>query len=169
MIKFYKVSYEQFKKDLLKTNKLYHLLEEEKIRKIYDEIKLPKRATRSSAGYDFYAPISICFLQNESEIFPTGIRAEMDENVVLLLAPRSSLGFKHRLVIDNTIGVIDADYFNADNEGHIHCKMHFTSNEEVFEINKGDAYMQGIFINYLKTDDDEVSTIRTGGIGSTSK
>lgn len=166
MIKFYKVSYEQFKKDI--ENSDFRQFSDEEVRQIYDDIKLPKRATKASAGYDFYAPYDLCFDYNISFKFPTGIRCEMNEDTVLILVPRSSLGFKYRLGLDNTLGVIDADYFYAKNEGHIQCKM--TQNKNSFvKVNKGEAYMQGIFINYLKTDDDDTEEVRTGGIGSTNK
>lgn len=165
MIRFYKVSYDQFKKDLKDSD--FRYFSEEEIKEIYDDIKLPKRATKSSAGYDFYAPYHIVFDYGRSFKFPTGIRCEMDENVVLILAPRSSLGFKYRLSLDNTLGVIDSDYFYAKNEGHIQCKM--TQNKQEFlKINKGEAYMQGFFINYLKTYDDDTEETRVGGIGSTN-
>lgn len=167
MIKFYKVSYTQFKKDLKEYG--FEFNEDETI-KIYDNIKLPKRATKYSAGYDFYAPFDLNLKNKKSLKFPTGIRCEMDENVVLLLFPRSGLGFKHRMALDNTTGVIDADYFNAKNEGHIGAKIHF-ENERLLGLNikQGEAYMQGIFINYLKTSDDESNEVRIGGFGSTSK
>ena len=167
MIKFYKVSYTQFKKDLKEYG--FDFDEDETI-KIYDNIKLPKRATKYSAGYDFYSPFDLNLKNKKSLKFPTGIRCEMDENVVLLLFPRSGLGFKHRMALDNTTGVIDADYFNAKNEGHIGAKIHF-ENERLLGLNikQGEAYMQGIFINYLKTSDDESNEVRIGGFGSTSK
>jgi dUTP pyrophosphatase len=106
MIKFYKVSYEQFKKDI--ENSDFRKFSEEEVRQIYDDIKLPKRATKASAGYDFFAPYDLCFDYKISFKFPTGIRCEMDEDTVLILVPRSSLGFKYRLGLDNTLGIIDA-------------------------------------------------------------
>lgn len=167
MIKFYKVSYEQFKKDVLECG--FQFENDETIKKIYEDIKLPRRATKSSAGYDFYAPFDMVFKNDISKRFPTGIKCEMDEDTVLILVPRSSLGFKYRMYIDNTLGVIDSDYAFAKNEGHIQCKMHYTDDRHnIVFIDKGDAYMQGIFIKYLKTDDDNTESIRTGGIGSTN-
>lgn len=168
-IKFYKVSFEQFKKDL-KDSACFTYLSDEKIKEIYDNIKLPKRATKSSAGYDFYAPFDLTFVNQLSFKFPTGIRCEMNDDVVLFLVPRSSLGFKYRLTLDNTLGIIDADYFYAKNEGHIQCKMNYDNNKvEELVIKKGEAYMQGIFINYLKTVDDETNEVRVGGFGSTNR
>lgn len=167
-IQFHKVSYEQFKKDLLDCN--IKITSEKEIRNIYDNIKLPKRATLSSAGYDFYAPFDMVFYNNESLKFPSGIRCEMNDNVVLMLYPRSGLGFKHRMALDNATGVIDADYFHAKNEGHIHAKMHYDNdNIEKLEIKQGEAYMQGIFVQYFKTVDDDTQEVRVGGFGSTTK
>ena len=166
MIRFHKVSYEQFKKDIIDSD--FRDFSEEEIKEIYSNIKIPKRATKGSAGYDLFAPYDLIFDYNIIFKFPTGIRCEMDDNVVLILVPRSSLGFKYRLGLDNTLGIIDSDYFYAKNEGHIQCKM--TQNKNIFvKVNKGEAYMQGIFINYLKTDDDETNEIRVGGFGSTNK
>lgn len=165
MIKFYKVSYEQFKKDVYNCGFTY--IKENEIKEIYDNIKLPKRATKTSAGYDFYSPFYIDIEKGNSVRFPTGIRCEMDDDVVLLLVPRSGLGFKYGLALENTIGVIDSDYFNAKNEGHIGAKIH-TNNKELTII-QGEAYMQGIFVRYLKTVDDDTKDIRLGGFGSTDK
>lgn len=163
MIKFEKVSFEQFYKDMM--NSGYYFTD--KIQDIYNNIKLPKRATKCSAGYDFYAPFDLTISEGASDKIPTGIKCKMDEDVVLLLVPRSSLGFKYRLALDNTLGVIDADYYDAKNEGHIQCKMH-TPNY-MLKIKEGEAYMQGIFVRYLKTDDDNTTEVRSGGIGSTNK
>ena len=122
--KFYKVSYEQFKEGMSDFN-----LEETEIKNIYDEISLPKRATVGSAGYDFYTPIDITLKPGETIKIPTGIRCEMNPSWVLMLFPRSGLGFKFRLQLNNTVGVIDSDYFYSDNEGHIFIKLTNDSNE----------------------------------------
>ena len=95
MIKFYKVSYEQFKKDVYNCGFTY--IKENEIKEIYDNIKLPKRATKTSAGYDFYSPFYIDIEKGNSVRLPTGIRCEMDDDIVLLLVPRSGLGFKYGL------------------------------------------------------------------------
>lgn len=166
MIRFHKVSYEQFKKDYLESGCGGFI--ESEIKEIYDNIKLPKRATKGSAGYDFFAPFDLLFENNVSLKFPTGIRCEMDEDTVLILVPRSSLGFKYRLGLNNTLGVIDSDYAFAKNEGHIQCKM-TQDRQPMIAVYQGEAYMQGIFIKYLKTDDDNTNDVRVGGIGSTSK
>ena len=137
-------------------------LTDDAAREIYDNIKLPKRATKYSAGYDFYSPIDFKLAPGETIKIPTGIRVSMDDDLVLLIFPRSSLGFKYRLQLDNTVGVVDSDYFNADNEGHIFVK------DKTLEQPKNQAICQGIFIKYYLTNDDEVDVERKGGLGSTN-
>ncbi len=133
----------------------------------YDEISLPKRATIGSAGYDFFAPFDISLAPNQTIKVPTGIRVKIDQGWVLKIYPRSSLGFKYKLGLDNTVGIIDSDYFNADNEGHIFIKM--TNGDKPLLIEKGKAFAQGIFVEYGITVDDECENLRVGGIGSTDK
>lgn len=151
---FYKVSKDQFVKDL--------------DAQYYDTIILPRRATTGSAGYDFFAPFTFSLEPNQTIKVPTGIRVKIDEGWVLKIYPRSSLGFKYRLTLNNTVGIIDSDYFNADNEGHIFIKM-TNLGDKPLTIEKGVAFAQGIFVEYGITYDDEVDTLRTGGIGSTTK
>lgn len=165
--KFYKVSFEQF---MNAYNDCFSPLSEEEVRKVYDEIKLPRRATRGSAGYDFFTPADITLKPNETVKIPTGIRAEMQEDWVLKLYPRSGLGFKFRLQLNNTVGIIDSDYFYSDNEGHIFAKITNDSNEDkTLSLKRGDGFMQGIFLQYGICVDDEADGIRNGGFGSTSK
>ena len=140
------------------------------IREIYGKIRLPERATRGSAGYDFFAPFSFILRPRETIRIPTGIRVRMDEDWVLKLYPRSGLGFKYRLQMDNTVGIIDSDYFNSDNPGHIFIKMTNDTNEgRTVEVAQGMGFAQGIFIEYGITVDDEASGVRNGGLGSTTK
>ena len=137
---------------------------------VYNDIKLPKRATVGSAGYDFYAPFEITLAPGETIKIPTGIRVKMEVNYVLKLYPRSGLGFKYRLQLNNTVGIIDSDYYYSDNEGHIFAKVTNDSNEgKTVTINKGEGFMQGIFIEYGITIDDDTTEIRNGGFGSTTK
>jgi len=137
---------------------------------VYETIRLPARATKGSAGYDFYTPCAIHLAPGETVKIPTGIRAEMEEDWVLKLYPRSGLGFKYRLQLNNTVGIIDSDYFYSNNEGHIFVKMTNATNEgKVIELEAGDGFMQGIFIEYGITVDDAAEGIRNGGFGSTSK
>lgn len=161
--KFEKVSYEQFKKDWLN---LFND-PDEIIQTIYDGIQLPMRATTGSAGYDFYLPMEIQFHPNEKKRIPTGIRVKIDEGWVLQLYPRSSLGFKYGLRLSNTVGIIDADYYNSDNEGHILLSM--MNENQTIELKQGSAIVQGIFVPFGITSDDCVTTTRNGGFGSTNK
>lgn len=163
--KFHKVSFEQFAEGFADYSK-----DLEVVRKIYDSIKPPKRATKGSAGYDFFAPVGIVLAPGETMKVPTGIRCEMEYDWVLKLYPRSGLGFKYRLQLNNTVGIIDADYFYSDNEGHIFAKITNDSNEgKTVEIPAGTGFIQGIFLEYGITVDDDATEIRNGGFGSTTK
>lgn len=165
--RFEKVSLEQFKKDFIKT---MGETSEEKLVEIYNSIKLPHRATTGSAGYDFYSIVDFELEPNKTIMLPTGIRCFMENDVVLQVFPRSSLGFKYRFQLNNTVGIIDADYYNSDNEGHIFAKFTNRSNEnKTISIKSGEAFMQGIFMEYLLTYDDETTGVRNGGFGSTNK
>lgn len=136
---------------------------------IYQNLKLPQRATMGSAGYDFYAPFDIVLAPGETIKIPTGIRVYMEANYVLKLYPRSGLGFKYRLQLNNTVGIIDSDYYHSDNEGHIFAKITNDSNEnKTVTLKKGEAFMQGIFVEYGITFDDDTTAIRNGGFGSTT-
>ena len=162
---FEKVSYNQFKKDMEAFN-----FSEDKIKSIYDSIKLPKRATSNSAGYDFYLPFDISIKENEALVIPTCIRAHINEAWVLQIYPKSGLGFKYQTTLSNTVGIIDADYYNALNEGHILIKIINRSIEgKPLILEKGKGFAQGIFLEYGITIDDDVEDIRTGGFGSTEK
>lgn len=133
-------------------------------------IRLPSRATAGSAGYDFYSPLDFALQPGETILLPTGVRARMEPGWVLLLMPRSSLGFKYRLQLNNTVGVIDADYFGAKNEGHIHLKLTNDSREgRALQVRAGDAVAQGLFVPFGITVDDEAAGQRTGGMGSTDR
>lgn len=166
--KFEKVTQEQFKKDFLDT--FPNFCNEEEVYRIHEAIRLPKRATRGSAGYDFFAPIEIKLNPGETIKIPTGIRCPMNEGWVLKLFPRSGLGFKYRLQIDNTIGIIDQDYAFSDNEGHIFIKItNDTKGDKVCVIPCGSGFAQGLFEEFGITEDDETLGIRNGGFGSTSK
>ena len=135
---------------------------------IYEKITLPKRATKGSAGYDFFAPHDIDLNAGETAKIPTGIRVRIDEGWVLSLYPRSGLGFKFRLQLDNTVGIIDSDYYFSDNEGHIFAKITNDSREgKTLHIPAGTGFIQGIFTEYGITEDDGASEIRNGGFGST--
>lgn len=136
----------------------------------YEKLKLPQRATSGSAGYDFYMPYDLTLAPGQTALIPTGIRARMQDGWVLCLFPRSGLGFKFRMQLNNTVGIIDADYYHSDNEGHIQAKITNDSREnKVLELKQGQGFMQGIFLPFGITEDDEVNTTRNGGFGSTTK
>lgn len=135
-------------------------------------VELPKRGTKFSAGYDFFCPLNIIIEPEETVSIPTGVKVQMEADEVLQIYPRSSLGFKYGLMLVNTVGIIDSDYFNNEkNEGHIWVKYHNPSFERV-KIEKGEAFCQGLFQKYLLCDDDntiELGKDRVGGFGSTNK
>lgn len=138
----------------------------------YQDLSLPKRATKKSCGYDFFSPITFSLKPNESILIPTGIRVKMANNLFLMIVPRSSLGFNYRFQLDNTCGIIDADYYNSENEGHIFLKLTNNSfDNKTVNIKKGERIVQGIFMQYFLTEDDleEELEFRNGGIGSTKK
>lgn len=163
--KFHKVSHKQFEKDWLDS---FPDTAKDTIKEIYDNIKLPTRATKSSAGYDFHSPMTFTLSPKQSIKIPTGIRVVMEDGWVLKIYPRSGLGFKYRLQLNNTVGVIDGDYAFSDNEGHIFAKITNDTNEgRLVKVREGDGFMQGIFVEYGITEDDEADGIRNGGFGST--
>ncbi len=135
------------------------------------DLKVPTRKTKHSAGYDFHAPFDFTLKAGETITIPTGIKVQVDDGWFLGIVPRSSLGFKYRLQLDNVFGIIDGDYYNnPDNEGHIFAKITNDSREgKTVEVKKGDAFMQGVFLQYGITEDDNVETERIGGIGSTNQ
>ena len=165
--KFHKVSKERFVADWMDA---FEGVSADEAEKIYEGIRLPRRATAGSAGYDFFAPFAFTLAPGETIKIPTGIRAEMKEDWVLQIYPRSGLGFKYRLQMNNTVGIIDSDYFFSDNEGHIFMKITNDSNEgKTVEVLAGTGFAQGIFMQYGITEDDDAEGIRNGGFGSTTK
>lgn len=186
--KFEKVSFGQYLKDMEPSG-----LSEAEIREVYDNIKLPRRATAGSAGYDFFAPYSFTLSSGDSIKIPTGIRVKIEDGWFLACVPRSGLGFKYRFQLDNTIGIVDLDYYNSDNEGHIFVKATMdhrdrgaASAADLFSaffdssivsklrpttmtVEQGGAFVQGIFLPYGLTVDDDTDGIRNGGFGSTDK
>ena len=177
MIRFEKISFEQYKKDFVSTG-LYDksLAEGEEfltyVKNIYDKIKLPKRATIGSAGYDFFSPICVNLSSRvdggvkDNITIPTGIRWITDrDDVVLFLFPRSGLGFKYGVSLKNTVGIIDSDYWCSSNEGHIMVKLQSDSH---VTFDAGDAFCQGVMVPFLKTDEEAlICVVRNGGFGST--
>lgn len=165
---FEKVSYEQFYKAMSEIIETEY--KDEFIQMAYDALELPKRATSGSAGYDFKAPFSFELHPGETIKIPTGIRVKIEDGWWLGCLPRSGLGFKYRLQLNNTMGVIDSDYYYSDNEGHIFAKITNDSNEgKAVEVKAGDGFMQAIFIPYGITYSDSADGVRNGGMGSTGK
>lgn len=165
--KFEKVSIEQFIKDF---TGLFEDYDDNQTKDIYNSLKVPQRATAGSAGYDFYTPISFTLKPGQTINIPTGIRVRIQQDWLLAIFPRSGLGFKYRLQLNNTVGIIDSDYYNSDNEGHMFIKVTNDSNEgKVVELESGQGFAQGIFLQYGIVEDDNVTTKRNGGFGSTDK
>ena len=154
---FEKISFEQFKNDVC----------DDKL--IYNKFKLPNRSTKNSAGYDFFSLFDFSLKPGEIMKIPTGIKVNMENNDVLFLVVRSSMGFKYNVRMCNQVGVIDSDYYNnSDNEGHIWIKLKNEGDKD-FIVKNGDAICQGIFLNYLTvTNERDVKKIRNGGLGSTN-
>ncbi len=158
MRRFEKISFKQFKKDICEDKELY------------DSIELPKRSTKNSAGYDIRSMEEYTLKPGDSKIFKTGIKAEMNNNEVFLIFDRSSFGFKYDIMLSNSVGVIDCDFYNnPENEGHIGVKLINLGDKEV-EIHIGDRIAQGVFMPFLTIDnEEEVKLVRKGGSGSTGR
>lgn len=157
MRKFEKISLSEFIQDTKLTEKEYN------------EVTLPKRATNSSAGYDFHLLEDITLKPNEIKKIPTAIKVQMNPNEVLMIYIRSSLGFKYNLRLCNQTGIIDSDYYNnQDNEGHIFIAIQNEGTQTV-KLKAHERFAQGIFMNYLITDnEEEITKKRQGGLGSTN-
>ena len=176
--KFSKVSWQQFFTDCVacvwpcyefKTETEQKEIER-LVRTWYDGIRLPERATIGSAGYDFFMPMDVLMDKEEEVRFPTGIRCEMATGWVLMILPRSGIGFKYGVRLSNTAGVIDSDYSFSDNEGHIWAKMINDKPEpDRVMLKQGTAFAQGILLPYGIAYDDNVTSIRNGGFGSTDE
>ena len=133
-------------------------------------VLLPLRGTKTSAGYDFFATCDLSIRPGETGRFVTDVKAYMEPDEMLLLVVRSSAGIKRHLMAANTVGIIDSDYYYSDNEGHIFSKITNDSNEDkTVEIKAGEGFMQGIFVEYGITLDDDATEVRNGGFGSTTK
>ena len=164
--RFEKVTFEQYKEAM--SGVFGEEYTAEPLEVVYERISLPRRATSGSAGYDFKAPFSFELSPGESIKVPTGVRVKIDEGWVLACVPRSSLGFKYRCQLDNSIGIVDGDYYFSDNEGHIFVKLTNDSKSgQRMQIKAGNAMFQGIFLQYGITYDDDTKEIRNGGFGST--
>ena len=168
MSHFEKVSYERWNKD----NGIKGLSEKGR-REWYDAIKLPEQATASSAGCDFFMPFSLHLEPGSTFRIATGVRwvtenTAEDRSKVLLIYPRSSLGFKYGIRLSNTVGVIDADYCDSDNEGHIIISLQNPSDKMV-TLEEGKPFAQGIVVRYEIPDGAGSDKARNGGFGSTDR
>ena len=158
MRKFEKISFEQFVKDVKDD------------RMLYDNIELPKRSTKTSAGYDIRSVEDGIIKPGQTMIFKTGLKVCMNPDEVLYIYSRSSQGYKYNVCLINSVGVIDSDYYNnPDNEGHFSVKL-INLGDKDFEVKVGDKIAQGVFMKFLTVDDDEeIKGKRKGGLGSTGK
>ena len=166
---FEKVSFDQFRDAIVNDDSLnFFEFGEDQIKEMYDNIQIPERATAGSAGHDFKIPFTVSIGPSCTVKIPTGIRVSIDEGWWLGILPRSSLGFKYRLQLDNTCGVIDSDYYYSDNEGHIFIKITNDSYQgKIVHLKAGDSFAQGIFVPYGVTYSDNTTAVRNGGMGST--
>ena len=159
-MRFEKISEKQFEKDIVD------------IWCDYGDLKLPARSTELSAGYDFFSPRDFTLRPGEHILIPTGIKFDCDSDKWLMIVPRSGQGFKYGIRLANSVGVIDADYFNnVKNEGHIWVKLEYpisSINNKPWIVERGEAFCQGIILPYYKVDNDNSKEIRKGGFGSTS-
>ena len=161
MYKFEKIYRKQWEHDLSALLVIF-------LSSMYNNIKISNRIIRNSSGHDVVTPFAFTLAPGESITITTGIRLVTDQQVWLMAIPRSGLGFKYRLQLDNTVGDIDGDYWESDNEGHILAKVTNDSNgDKTLELKAGDRFMQGVIMPYFKTDGDNVQTQRNGGHGST--
>ncbi|MDO5331780.1 MAG: deoxyuridine 5'-triphosphate nucleotidohydrolase [Bacillota bacterium] len=163
---FEKVSFEQFKADYIEC-----MGDEIGVQDAYDHIQIPKRATTGSAGYDLISPVFMHLNPGKGLRIPTGLRVKISDGWMLLIMPKSGLGMKNRFQLDNTLGLIDSDYYNSSNEGHIMVPMRNNFTTDGFKditINPGKAFAQAVFVPFGITSDDEAQGIRDGGFGSTN-
>lgn len=160
--KFGKVSIKEFFKSLKNND-----INAQELIQVYEDIKLPRRATKGSAGYDIFIPYTVEIEPYTSVVFPTGINIKLPEDKVLKIYPRSGLGFKYGTRLSNTVGIIDSDYIFSDNEGHIQVKI-FNDSDKTIVLEKGSAVAQGVIEQYfITTDDNEYEKkVRNGGLGS---
>lgn len=130
---------------------------------------LPERSTAHSAGYDIKSAEDIVIEPGQIKLVKTNIKANMNHNEVLYLYDRSSNPRKKGIVLINSVGVIDSDYYNnPDNEGHIMGQFMNITDKPV-KLKRGERMMQGVFMKYLTVDDDSATGSRMGGFGSTGK
>lgn len=157
MRKFEKISFKQFKKDIIDS------------KETYNSYNLPVRHTNCSAGYDFESVLSFELQPGEIKKIPTGIKVQMNQDEMLMIVVRSSTGFKYNVRMCNQVGIIESDYYNnSSNEGHMWIALQ-NEGTEVFKVEAGDRIAQGIFVKFLTVDEEEkIDNERNGGLGSTT-
>ncbi|MBQ8871162.1 MAG: hypothetical protein IJ018_00255 [Bacilli bacterium] len=157
MRKFEKISFKQFKKDIIDS------------KETYNSYNLPVRHTNCSAGYDFESILSFELQPGEIKKIPTGIKVQMNQDEMLMIVVRSSTGFKYNVRMCNQVGIIESDYYNnSSNEGHMWIALQ-NEGTEVFKVEAGDRIAQGIFVKFLTVDEEEkIDNERNGGLGSTT-
>ncbi len=162
--RFSKVDSGQFCQDFIK---LFPSHTTDEALAAYAALQLPRRATQGSAGYDFFSPLSFELEPGEGITIPTGIRAQMHPGWVLALFPRSGLGFQYRLQLDNSVGIVDQDYYYSDNQGHIFIKLTNDGRRgRTLTLEAGKGFAQGIFLPFGLVEEDEAGGLRNGGFGS---
>ena len=133
------------------------------------DIALPRRKTTESAGYDIECAEAVSIEPGEMKLVPTGLKAFMNFDEYLAIHIRSSMAIKRQLMLSNSTGIIDSDYYNnEENEGHILIAL-YNFGQATIQIEKGERVAQGIFSKYLVANDDDATGIRVGGFGSTGK
>lgn len=171
--KFEKIKFEIFLEDFKKNlSEYFPDYTDEKIKDIYDNIKLPERGTAGAAGYDIYSPVDMSIPFGKSVVIPTGLRCRIDEDWDLEIVPRSGSGFKYGIRLANTTGIIDSDYYSSSRDGHIMVKL--VNNDPAvntknadFSMDAGKGFAQGLFRQYGITEDDNATAQRIDGFGST--
>lgn len=157
MRNFEKISFKQFKKDIIDS------------KETYNSYNIPVRHTNCSAGYDFESILSFELQPGEIKKIPTGIKVQMNQDEMLMIVVRSSTGFKYNVRMCNQVGIIESDYYNnSSNEGHMWIAIQ-NEGTEVFKVEAGDRIAQGIFVKFLTVDEEEkIDNERNGGLGSTT-
>ena len=157
MRNFEKISFKQFKKDIIDS------------KETYNSYNIPVRHTNCSAGYDFESILSFELQPGEIKKIPTGIKVQMNQDEMLMIVVRSSTGFKYNVRMCNQVGIIESDYYNnSSNEGHMWIALQ-NEGTEVFKVEAGDRIAQGIFVKFLTVDEEEkLDNERNGGLGSTT-
>ena len=155
---FEKISFNQFKNDI------------EDNMELYESYLLPKRSTKHSAGYDFFSLYDFVLKPGEIKKIPTGVKINMNQDEMLMLVVRSSMGFKYNIRMCNQIGIFESDYYNnPGNEGHAWLKIQNEGDKD-YIVKKGEAICQGIFTKFLTVDNEDlIENERIGGLGSTNK